>query len=66
MFLRMLGEYWPWLIDLLAPLAEGQRATCIVVLGFNATLTAKVISWQSMMHKCFLALLYQYEHNFLS
>ena len=27
----------------------------LVVLGFNATLTAKVISWRSMTHMCFLA-----------
>ena len=26
-----------------------------VVLGFNATLTAKVISWRLMTHMCFLA-----------
>ena len=27
---------------------------------FNATLTAKVISWLSVMHMCFLAFLHQY------
>ena len=27
----------------------------LVVLGFHATLTAKVISWQSETHMCFLA-----------
>ena len=27
----------------------------LVVLGFNAILTAKVISWRSMTHMCFLA-----------
>ena len=27
----------------------------LVVLGLNATLTAKVISWRLMMHMCFLA-----------
>ena len=27
----------------------------LVVLGFNATLTAKVISWRSVTHMCFLA-----------
>ena len=27
----------------------------LVELGFNATLTAKVISWWSVMHTCFLA-----------
>ena len=26
----------------------------LVVFGFNATFTAKVISWQSMTHMCFL------------
>ena len=38
----------------------------LVVLEFNATLTAKVISWQSVMHMYFLAFSHQYEHNFLS
>ena len=28
----------------------------LVVLGFNATLTSKVISWRSVTHTCFLAL----------
>ena len=32
----------------------------LVVLGFNATLTAKVISWRSVTHMCFLAFLHQY------
>ena len=32
----------------------------LVVLGFNATLTAKIISWRSVTHMCFLALSYQY------
>ena len=32
----------------------------LVVLGFNATLTAKVISWRSMTHMCFLAFSHQY------
>ena len=32
----------------------------LVVLGFNATLTAKVISWRSVTHMCFLAV----SHNF--
>ena len=36
----------------------------LVVLGFNATLTAKVISWRSVTHVCFLAFLHQYKHNF--
>ena len=27
----------------------------LVVLGFNATLTAKAISWRSVTHMCFLA-----------
>ena len=29
----------------------------VVALGFNATLTAKVISWRSVTHMCFLAFL---------
>ena len=32
----------------------------MVVLGFKATLTAKVISWRSVMHLCFLAFSYHY------
>ena len=36
----------------------------LVVLGFNATLTAKVISWRSMTHMCFLAFSHKYLHNF--
>ena len=31
-----------------------------VVLGFNATLTAKVISWQSVTQMCFLSFSHQY------
>ena len=40
---------------------EGNR---LVVLGFNATLTAKVISWRSVTHMCFLAFSHQYYWNF--
>ena len=36
----------------------------LVVLGFNATLTAMVISWRSVTHMCFLAFSHQYLHNF--
>ena len=36
----------------------------LVVLGFNVTLTAKVISWRSVTHMCFLAFSHQYIHNF--
>ena len=32
----------------------------LVVLGFNANLTAKVISWRSVTHMCFLAFSNQY------
>ena len=32
----------------------------LVVLGFNVTLTAKVKSWRSVTHMCFLACSYQY------
>ena len=32
----------------------------VVVLGFNATFTAKVISWRSVMHMCFLDFSHQY------
>ena len=31
-----------------------------VVLRFDATLTAKVISWRSVTHMCFLAFSHQY------
>ena len=34
-----------------------------VVLGFNATLIAKVILWRSVTHMCFLAFSHQYLHN---
>ena len=33
------------------------------LLGFNATLTAKVISWRPVTHMCFLAFSHQYLHN---
>ena len=33
---------------------------CLFVFGFNATLTAKVISWRLVMHMCFLAFSHQY------
>ena len=36
----------------------------LVALGFNATLTAKVISWRSVTHMSFLAFSHQYQHNF--
>ena len=38
----------------------------LVVLGFNATFTAKVISWQSVTHMCFLAFSHQYYFSFQS
>ena len=41
-----------WLIDWL------------IVLGFNATWTAKVISWRSVTHMCFLAFSHQHLNNF--
>ena len=36
------------------------EAGMLVVLVFNATLTAKVISWRSVTHKRFLAFSHQY------
>ena len=36
----------------------------LVVLGFNATLTAKVISWRSVTHTYFLAFSHQCYNNF--
>ena len=32
----------------------------LIVLRFNATLTAKVISWRSVSHMCFLAFSHQH------
>ena len=37
-----------------------------VVLRFNATLTAKFISWWSVTYMCFLAFSHQYLHKILS
>ena len=37
-----------------------EKVSWLVVLGFNATLTAKVISWRSVTHVCFLAFTHQY------
>ena len=36
----------------------------LVVSDFNATLTAKVISWRSVTHMCFLAFSHQHLHYF--
>ena len=36
----------------------------LIVLGFNATLTARVISWRSVRHMCLLAFLHQYSTYF--
>ena len=33
----------------------GNSKIWLVLLGFNATLTAKVISWRSLTRMCFLA-----------
>ena len=38
----------------------------LVVLRFNATLTAKVISWRSVTHMCFLVFSHQHYHKILS
>ena len=42
------------------------QCSWLVVLGFNATLTAKVISWRSVTHICFLAFSHQYNFSFQS
>ena len=42
----------------------GYWGRTMVVLGFNVTWTAKVISWRSVMHMCFLAFSHEYLHNF--
>ena len=39
---------------------------CLVLLGFNATLTAKIISLRSLTHMCFLVFSCQYKYNFFS
>ena len=39
---------------------EIESSWLVVVLGFNATLTARVISWRSATHMCFLAFSHQY------
>ena len=43
---------------------NGKFGCWLVVLGFNATLTARVISWRSVTHICFLAFSHQYQNNF--
>ena len=43
-----------------ATLFDEKDAGCLVVLGFNATLTVKVIPWRSVTHMCFLAFSHQY------
>ena len=40
-----------------------QTSGCLFVLGFNATLTAKVISWRSVTHMCFLSWLFHTNTN---
>ena len=39
---------------------RNQEVGWLVVFGLNATLTAKVISWWSVTHMCFLAFSHQY------
>ena len=41
-------------------LTAGLYVGWLVVVGLKATLTAKVISWWSVMHMCFLAFSHQY------
>ena len=45
-------------------LGERKRICWLVVLGFNSTLIAKVISWRSVTHMCFLAFSHQYQQKF--
>ena len=40
----------------------GRFFAWLVVLGFNATIRAKVISWRSLTHMCILA--FSNQHNF--
>ena len=39
---------------------DRQKCKRLVVLGFNAILTAQVISWRSVTNMCFLAFSHQY------
>ena len=48
----------------LCAISQFSTSQRLVILGFNATLTAKVISWWSVTHMCFLAFSHQYLHNF--
>ena len=45
---------------------NSEYAGWLVVLGFNATLTAKVISSLSVTHMCFLAFSHRYNVSFQS
>ena len=41
-------------------IVKEKKVDWLVVFGFNATLTAKVISGRSVTHMCFLAFSHQY------
>ena len=56
------SNLWHWIHYL----PKISQTGVLVVLRFNATLTAKVKAWQSVTHMCFLAFSHQYYHNFLS
>ena len=49
------GHHGPLLILLFLAWGGG----LLVVLQFNATLTAKIISWRSVTHMCFLGFSHQ-------
>ena len=47
-------------------LPSGDRLVGWLYWGLTPLLTAKVISWRSVTHMCFLAFSHQYQHKFLS
>ena len=58
-----IGRFWHLILYHIIPTFNNPAEEgfgWLVVLGFNATLTAKVISWRSVTHMCFLAYSHQY------
>ena len=52
--LKKLAKLW------IEPVTQFYQPIWLVVLGFHAILTAKVISWRSVTHMCFLTFSHQY------
>ena len=62
-YLSRKSNQWPPVLQSCRLPTEQRGLNSLVVLvvfGFNATLTAKVISWLSVTHMCFLAFSHQY------